>query len=181
MEYTDKRQWRRHVTKEQYDENVKNIIENVYTLSENLKEISSLARQLRDTEAGKKVCEYSRESYKLIRQIKDAYISQLRMHVSKQNSNQNNNYGFLKAVPISKHMAEFSGWEASSQHSRTDITKCICSYISENNLRLPRDGRKIKPDAKLSELLGTTDVVTDNYIQKVLKERCCEKDAEKDM
>ena len=66
----------------------------------------------------------------------------------------NKNSGFLKPVAISKEMARFTGWDPKELHSRVDVTKYICQYISENDLQNPEDRRQIKPDAKLQKLLG---------------------------
>ena len=65
----------------------------------------------------------------------------------------NNNSGFLKPVPISKEMANFTGWDPEELKSRVDVTKFICSYVKEHNLQNPADKRQIKPDKKLKKLL----------------------------
>jgi len=65
----------------------------------------------------------------------------------------NKNSGFLKPVSISKELAKFTGWSPKDLHSRVEVTKYICQYISENNLQNPEDRRQIKPDSKLQKLL----------------------------
>jgi chromatin remodeling complex protein RSC6 len=65
----------------------------------------------------------------------------------------NNNSGFLKPVPISKEMAQFTGWKDDQLRSRVEVTKYICDYITQNNLQNPEDRRQIIPDDKLRGLL----------------------------
>lgn len=62
--------------------------------------------------------------------------------------------GFKKPVAVSKGMLKFTGWDASQNYSRNDVTQFICNYIKENNLQNPEDRRKILPDKKLAKLLG---------------------------
>jgi chromatin remodeling complex protein RSC6 len=45
--------------------------------------------------------------------------------------------------------------------SRTDATKYLMKYISDNNLQNPTNKRFIIPDAKLDSLLGETSRNTD--------------------
>jgi chromatin remodeling complex protein RSC6 len=61
--------------------------------------------------------------------------------------------GFLKPVPISNAMAQFTGWAPSELKSRVEVTKFLCSYIKDNNLQNPEDRRQILADAKLAKLL----------------------------
>ena len=63
------------------------------------------------------------------------------------------NSGFLKEVPISKELYEFTGWKPDTLASRVQVTKFICNYIKENNLQNPSDRREINPDKKLAKLL----------------------------
>jgi len=63
------------------------------------------------------------------------------------------NSGFLKEVPISKELYEFTGWKPDTLASRVQVTKFICNYIKENNLQNPNDRREINPDKKLAKLL----------------------------
>ena len=71
------------------------------------------------------------------------------------NSAAANNSGFMKPVAISKELAEFTGWDPKELHSRVDVTKYICNYVRENNLKDSTDGRIIKPDFDLQKLLKT--------------------------
>jgi chromatin remodeling complex protein RSC6 len=66
----------------------------------------------------------------------------------------NNNSGFLKPVNISADIAKFTKLDPKQQHSRVDVTKYLCKYISENNLQNPKDRRLINADPALCKLLG---------------------------
>lgn len=66
----------------------------------------------------------------------------------------NNNSGFLKPVNISSDIAKFTGLDPKSQHSRVDVTKFLCKYISDKNLQNPEDRRQINADPALAKLLG---------------------------
>lgn len=66
----------------------------------------------------------------------------------------NNNSGFLKPVNISADIAKFTGLDPKSQHSRVDVTKFLCKYISDKNLQNPDDRRQINADPALAKLLG---------------------------
>jgi chromatin remodeling complex protein RSC6 len=55
-----------------------------------------------------------------------------------------------------------------------DVTKFLCAYIKDNNLQNDADKRQIKPDAKLTKLLGydakaATSPLTYFHLQKLLK------------
>lgn len=65
----------------------------------------------------------------------------------------NKNSGFLKEVPISKELATFAEWDPKELRSRVDVTRFVCSYIKENDLQNPENGREINPDKKLTKLL----------------------------
>jgi len=77
------------------------------------------------------------------------------MKTRKKNTDRSNgqNSGFLKEVPISKELYEFTGWEPDTLASRVQVTKFICNYIKENDLQNPSDRRQINPDKKLAKLL----------------------------
>ena len=77
------------------------------------------------------------------------------MKIRKKNTDRANgqNSGFLKEVPISKELSEFTGWPKETLASRVQVTKFICNYIKENDLQNPSDRREINPDKKLAKLL----------------------------
>lgn len=62
--------------------------------------------------------------------------------------------GFLLPVPISNELSDFLGEPHGSQKSRTEVTKCIIKYISDNKLMNPDKKTQVVPDQKLRTLLG---------------------------
>ena len=55
--------------------------------------------------------------------------------------------------------------------ARTEVTKYVTQYIKEQELQDPQNKRHIKPDKKLSKLLGSSDEddVTYFNLQKYMK------------
>ena len=78
--------------------------------------------------------------------------------------------GFAKPTDISTEMCDFIKIPHGTQMSRTEVTKCINTYVSENNLKDPVNGRIIRPDAVLKKLLRVNDgdEVTFFHMQKLL-------------
>ena len=72
------------------------------------------------------------------------------------NRKSSNTSGFLRPVCISAELAKFTGWDASQNYSRTQVTKFICEYVKNNKLfdqSENGDKRNILCDAKLKNLL----------------------------
>jgi chromatin remodeling complex protein RSC6 len=61
--------------------------------------------------------------------------------------------GFVKPTRISDDLASFLGKEKGTEMARTAVTHDINTYIRDNNLQNPSNGRIINPDQKLSSLL----------------------------
>jgi len=78
--------------------------------------------------------------------------------------------GFVKPTKISDELASFLGKTKGTEMARTDVTREINTYIRENKLQDPSNGRKINPDKKLSTLLKlkTTDELTYFNLQKYM-------------
>ena len=78
--------------------------------------------------------------------------------------------GFVKPTQISEELAEFLGKSKGTEMARTAVTKEINQYIRENNLQDPSNGRKIKPDDALTQLLKLTkdDELTYFNLQKYM-------------
>ena len=95
-----------------------------------------------------------KDAGKLIRQKKKTTSVDGSASDEKQLNNTNKlTSGFLKPVPISNAMAQFTGWDSSELKSRVEVTKFLCSYIKDNNLQNPEDRRQILADPKLAKLL----------------------------
>lgn len=65
----------------------------------------------------------------------------------------NNPNGFAKPSKIVDELCDFCGVARGTKMSRTDVTRCINSYIKEKNLNKPENKRIIIPDDKLRTLL----------------------------
>lgn len=79
--------------------------------------------------------------------------------------------GFIRPTLISDELAIFLGKDVGSEMARTAVTNHINTYIKENNLKDPKNGRQINADSKLSKLLklGKEDVLTYFNLQKFMK------------
>lgn len=79
--------------------------------------------------------------------------------------------GFVKPTLISDELATFLGKPKGSELARTDVSKEINSYIRENKLQDPKNGRNINADAKLAKLLklGKEDKLTYFNLQRFMK------------
>ena len=79
--------------------------------------------------------------------------------------------GFSKPVPISKALCTFLGKPEGTEMARSEVTKFIITYITNNNLQYPADRRRIIPDEKLRKLLnpGNGETVTYFNLQTYLK------------
>jgi chromatin remodeling complex protein RSC6 len=82
---------------------------------------------------------------------------------ARKNKNRGNRApsGFVKPTKISNELADFLKVSHGTLMARTDVTRKINEYIRENNLRDADNGRIIKPDTSLSQLL--------NYDEKTAK------------
>lgn len=74
-------------------------------------------------------------------------------------------------MKISNELAKFLGKPPGSNMARTDVARCINSYITTNKLQDRQNGRIINADEKLSKLLklGRNDVLTYFNLQNYLK------------
>ena len=61
--------------------------------------------------------------------------------------------GFVKPTKISEELATFLGEPFGTELARTVVSKEINKYIRAKQLQDPANGRKINPDAKLTQLL----------------------------
>ena len=79
--------------------------------------------------------------------------------------------GFVKPTRISDELAGFLGKAAGTEMARTEVSKEINAYIRQNNLQDSKNGRVIKPDSKLSQLLNISaaDELTYFNLQRYMK------------
>lgn len=106
---------------------------------------------LRSSEEKVKGVKFLRTVNKLVKILHKDYQRVLKL--KKKRNVTGNKSGFMKPVKITKDLADFTGWDANGEYSRTEVTRFICDYIRENNLQNPNDRREINPDKKLKELL----------------------------
>jgi hypothetical protein len=69
--------------------------------------------------------------------------------------------GFAVPTKVTDELCVFMEREKGTFISRTEATKYLMKYISNNNLQNPENKRFIIPDAKLDSLLGETSRNTD--------------------
>jgi len=79
--------------------------------------------------------------------------------------------GFAKPTVISDELCSFLGKPAGSEMARTEVTKCLTTYIKEHNLQHKENKRRIIPDKKLTKLLNIkkNDEITYFNLQKYMK------------
>jgi SWIB/MDM2 domain len=79
--------------------------------------------------------------------------------------------GFIKPTRISDELAAFLGKAVGTEMARTDVSKEINAYIHTNGLQDKKNGRKINPDAKLTQLLKLSkeDELTYFNLQRFMK------------
>jgi chromatin remodeling complex protein RSC6 len=68
--------------------------------------------------------------------------------------------GFAKPTRVTKELCEFMDRPYGTEIARTEVTKCLISYIKSHKLQEEGKQTKIIPDEKLQNLLGiTTDEI----------------------
>jgi len=79
--------------------------------------------------------------------------------------------GFIKPTRISDELAAFLGKTVGTEMARTEVSKEINAYIHTNSLQDKSNGRKINPDAKLTQLLKISkdDELTYFNLQRYMK------------
>lgn len=79
--------------------------------------------------------------------------------------------GFIKPTRISDELAAFLGKTIGTEMARTEVSREINTYIQSHGLQDKSNGRKINPDAKLTELLKISkeDELTYFNLQKFMK------------
>lgn len=75
------------------------------------------------------------------------------LKIKKTNRVASETSGFKKPVKISDEMCKFFGWDNTKLYSRTDVTREICKYITDNKLQDTVNKRIINPNAALIKLL----------------------------
>ena len=103
---------------------------------------------------------------KIVRKIK----AKLDDPTGEKSSNRAKNNGFNREQKVSDKLRDFLGLPDGQLVSRSTVTRAINTYVKENGLKHPDNGRVLILDQKLKELLATpADVqVTFLNLQKYL-------------
>ena len=74
------------------------------------------------------------------------------------------NNGFNRKQEVTPKLREFLGLPEGELVSRSEVTKFINKYITENNLKHPENGRQLVLDDKLKDLLQPPADVVVTYL-----------------
>ena len=74
------------------------------------------------------------------------------------------NNGFNRKQDITPALRTFLGLPEGELVSRSEVTKSVNKYITDNGLKHPENGRQIVLDAKLKELLAPPEGVQVTYL-----------------
>ena len=74
------------------------------------------------------------------------------------------NNGFNRKQDVTPKLREFLGLAEGELVSRSEVTKAINKYITENGLKHPDNGRQLVLDEKLKDLLQPPEGVTVTYL-----------------
>lgn len=74
------------------------------------------------------------------------------------------NNGFNRKQEITPLLRQFLGLAEGELVSRSEVTKSVNKYITDNGLKHPENGRQIVLDAKLKELLAPPEGVQVTYL-----------------
>lgn len=124
-----------------------------------------------------------RNALREVKEVRKFLVKYKNIQYKPRRTRRSHNTGLEKLRPISADMALFlsdvtlpdcdcEGWEyGTTEKSRYDVTKVLCKYIKEGELRDPTNRTIITPDAKLKELLKVEEDVVLKYptMQKYLK------------
>lgn len=132
-------------------------------------------QRMRDEKVKHKGAKFLRSQNKQLKVLRAHTLRLTKQKSRKASSGTTRNSGFLKPVVLSDDLVKFTGWDQNDSHSRVDVTKFICDYISKKELQNPENRREIIPDAKLQKLLNydpknQTRPLTYASLQTFLKE-----------
>ena len=155
------------VVPEVTNEVVSTPVDDAASLSSQMSELMSLFQKL-STEA--------RTAATKLRALDKQYQRTLRVAQKSSNKKRKNSgaprapSGFVKPTLISKELATFLNKPQGSEMARTEVTKEINCYIRANKLQDEKNGRIIRPDTKLTNLLkiGKNEELTYFNLQKYM-------------
>lgn len=140
------------VNEEQTQDNTSNVFDSQFTII--LNTLSQLKTQI--TVA-------SLQLKNLEKQVKKEMKNKNKEISKNKNRGNRKPSGFAEATQISDELCDFMGKQKGEKIARTEVTKYICTYIKENDLRKKENKRIINPDNKLKSLLGVNDTSEITY------------------
>ena len=140
------------VNEEQTQDNTSNVFDSQFTII--LNTLSQLKTQI--TVA-------SLQLKHLEKQVKKEMKNKNKEISKNKNRGNRKPSGFAEATQISDELCDFMGKQKGEKIARTEVTKYICTYIKENDLRKKENKRIINPDNKLKSLLGVNDTSEITY------------------
>ena len=96
-----------------------------------------------------------------IKSLKKALTKHFTKALKSEKSTKRKPCGFAVPTQVSAELCAFMGKSEGELVSRTEATKFLMKYISENQLQNPANKRIIVPDAKLYALLGEESKTVD--------------------
>jgi chromatin remodeling complex protein RSC6 len=113
-----------------------------------------------------------KSDFKVLEKLVARELKNAQKNSRKKKSNPNRQpSGFVKPTRISDELAQFLGKDIGCEMARTEVSKEINAYICSNKLQDKTNGRIIKADAKLSNLLklNKEDELTYFNLQRYMK------------
>ena len=113
-----------------------------------------------------------KSDFKVLEKLVAKELKNAQKSSRKKKSNPNRQpSGFVKPTRISDELAQFLGKTIGCEMARTEVSKEINAYICSNKLQDKTNGRIIKADAKLSNLLklNKEDELTYFNLQRYMK------------
>lgn len=109
------------------------------------------------------------KKFQKLKKIASSFINNIKKSLEKKPRKPS---GFVLPVQVSDELCDFLAIPRGFKVSRTDVTKHIIKYISDNNLINPEKKTQVVPDEKLLKLLGedlvNLDKLTRFNIQKLM-------------
>ncbi len=124
------------------------------------------------------LCSFKQQVTMLVNQVKSVErVCNKRMKALEREAKKNRQKGNRKASgfavpsPISAQLCKFMNKPTGTSMARTEVTKHIIQYISDNKLQNPKNKKVIKPDKALKSLLDIkkdSEAVTYFNIQRYM-------------
>lgn len=117
------------------DDKIQSLLEIFKTLTIQIKNCTTLAKHIQ-----KDIIQLNKSKNKKVKRVRGGDGTQV-------------TNGFSKPVYISPEMCDFMGIANGELRARTEVTRCINTYVKQNDLSDKQDKRRIIPDSKLKSLI----------------------------